>query len=296
MFKPPYSVALTSHFHQLSSIVIFLIFSNAFCECPKGRSRGPCPHKAAIEKYFNVAELSALPFNDSNARALWHYIGSGTVLDDAWYRELNKPNDISTNNISEYINSHREQVNTEYIPDEITNFHSNDHDESDMISDDHDDVDISDDHEEELRQQAIRDYHETHVKFSAYMIENLNDPGMLKAFKKFTKFMEKETKRKNKETLKRKLFDLCHESKKKIGNNIPVQNTSISRRQYKSRGRVISGYGRKAKNSRLRSQMLVTDNDESTYPALNTPQKRSNRRLHDLSTAVAQNVNNSKKH
>ena len=75
-----------------------------------------------------------------------------------------------------------------------------------------------------------------------------------------------------------------------------MQNTSISRRQYKSRGRVISGYGRKAKNSRLRSQMLVTDNDESTYPALNTQKKRTNRMVHDLSTAVAQNVNNSKKH
>ena len=40
-----------------------------------------------------MAEFSALPLNDGNARALWHYIATGSVLDEAWYRDLNRPDD-----------------------------------------------------------------------------------------------------------------------------------------------------------------------------------------------------------
>ena len=223
---------------------------------------------------------------------MWHYIGTGTVLNDAWYRDLSNPDDTSTNNISEYINNHREQVSTEYIPDEIQ---ADDYE----VEDDHDDVDMnseSEDLDEETRQQAISAYEEEHRKYSAFMFENLHDKGMLKALQKVTQFMQKQRKKKNIQTLKRKLFDLCHESKKKIGNHIPVGVHSNSRRKYKSRGRVVSGYGRRVRDTALRLQMNVTESAEVVYPALNNQKKRTNRMVHDLSSAVAKNINNAKKH
>ena len=238
-----------------------------------------------------MAEFSALPFNDGNARALWHYIATGSVLDEAWYRDLDRPDDTS-NNISEYITSHRTQVNTDYIPDEISNFQPEEdhHDDVDMNSE------ISEDVEEDITEQVISEYQEQNKKFNAFMFENLHDKGMMKALLKLTKFMEKQSKKKNIQTLKRKLFDLCHESKKKIGNHIPVQNTSIGRRRHKNRGRVVSGYGRRHKDTALTPQLVVLEDQDNVYPSLNPQTRRSNRIAHDLSTAVSRNVSNARKH
>ena len=61
---------------------------SGLCDCQAGLNRGPCKHKDAIAKYFNIAEFSVLPESDINIRALYHFIAHGTVCDDTWYRDL----------------------------------------------------------------------------------------------------------------------------------------------------------------------------------------------------------------
>ena len=58
---------------------------NGFCECPQGSSRGPCKHKAAVHKYFKVAEFSVLPSNDNRIKAMYHFIAVGKVMDPDHY-------------------------------------------------------------------------------------------------------------------------------------------------------------------------------------------------------------------
>ena len=45
---------------------------SGLCDCQAGLNRGPCKHKDAIAKYFNIAEFSVLPESDTNIRALYH--------------------------------------------------------------------------------------------------------------------------------------------------------------------------------------------------------------------------------
>ena len=35
--------------------------ASGFCECKAGSNYGPCKHKAAISKFFNISEFSVLP-------------------------------------------------------------------------------------------------------------------------------------------------------------------------------------------------------------------------------------------
>ena len=45
--------------------------TNGYCECEKGLSRGPCPHKHAISIHFGISEFSVLPC-DPGSRAVYH--------------------------------------------------------------------------------------------------------------------------------------------------------------------------------------------------------------------------------
>ena len=38
--------------------------------------------------HFEVAEFSVLPIHDNSARAMYHYIATGTTVDDTFYRDL----------------------------------------------------------------------------------------------------------------------------------------------------------------------------------------------------------------
>ena len=44
---------------------------SGLCECKAGENCGPCKHKDAITKFYNIAEFSALPNTDVNMRALY---------------------------------------------------------------------------------------------------------------------------------------------------------------------------------------------------------------------------------
>ena len=50
------------------------------CECIAGIGRGPCAHKNAVAKHFNIAELLVIPSLDNKARGMYHYLATGSVL------------------------------------------------------------------------------------------------------------------------------------------------------------------------------------------------------------------------
>ena len=64
----------------------------SFCDCKKGRNSGPCSHKSAIAQLFGVFGFSVIPETDPKMKALWLFIGFGTVLPDHMYRGLNDKN------------------------------------------------------------------------------------------------------------------------------------------------------------------------------------------------------------
>ena len=74
-------------------------------------------------------------------------------------------------------------------------------------------------------------------------------------------------------------------------NRIPVQSTSLSRRKNKNRGKGVSTYGRRVKDTTLN----VTESD-SVYVPAPSKRQRSNRLAHDLQQAVLENRPNAKKH
>ena len=94
----------------------------------------------------------------------------------------------------------------------------------------------------------------------------------------------------------RKIFDICSESKKKIGNTIRVQPTSISRHKNKNRGCGASSYGRRAQNTALWTKLDVEEDGERIYHAPHHKNSRSNTVVHDLQRAVNENRSNAKKH
>ena len=84
---------------------------NNFCECPQGRTKANCKHKIAVMVHHGVAEMAVLPLTDMAARSMWHYIAYGVVMEDSFYRPLNKPD--ATANIQEYLAAHKADTHTE---------------------------------------------------------------------------------------------------------------------------------------------------------------------------------------
>ena len=75
-----------------------------------------------------------------------------------------------------------------------------------------------------------------------------------------------------------------------------MQPTSIARRKNKNRGRGVSSYGRRVKDSALLTQLSVDENSEQVYHAPAHRNTRSNRITHDLQRAVNEQRQNAKKH
>ena len=76
-----------------------------YCECVMGQLHGPCKHKQSISHHFGIAEFSVLPTADNKARAMYHYIATGVILQDSFYRDLDNP--TSSPNISQYVEQRR---------------------------------------------------------------------------------------------------------------------------------------------------------------------------------------------
>ena len=58
------------------------------CECPQGRNRGPCKHKAAIHYYHGEAAFNVIPTQDPSSRRLWNFIATGQWLPGSWFRNF----------------------------------------------------------------------------------------------------------------------------------------------------------------------------------------------------------------
>ena len=65
--------------------------------------------------HHGVAEMAVLPVNDMAARSRWHYIAYGIVMDETFYRPLNKPD--ATANIQEYLEDHKADTNNDNVPE-----------------------------------------------------------------------------------------------------------------------------------------------------------------------------------
>ena len=75
-----------------------------------------------------------------------------------------------------------------------------------------------------------------------------------------------------------------------------MQPTAVSRRKFKHRGRGAASYGRRVKDTALKSTMVVTDEDETILHSLPKQKHRSNKLVHSLKSAVDNNRQNAKKH
>ena len=72
-----------------------------------GIVRGPCAHKNAVAKHFNIAEFLVIPSLDNKARGMYHYLAPGSVLADSWYRSLDQPDQIL--NVQDYVEERTQQ-------------------------------------------------------------------------------------------------------------------------------------------------------------------------------------------
>ena len=119
------------------------IFSSGECECPVARNRGPCKHKHAISRFFNVASFSVLPVYDACTRSKYHFIATGSRLENHYYRGLmetqTQPNindgvtdEMNSNqNIESSSGTPAEEVNTD-MNDDASNRYDNDDEENDI--------------------------------------------------------------------------------------------------------------------------------------------------------------------
>ena len=101
----------------------------------------------------------------------------------------------------------------------------------------------------------------------------------------------------NHETLKRKLFEISqNDTKTKRGKYIAVQPTALACRNYKHRGRMVSSYGRRVKDTGKRAQMICDDTSDTVYFTLPKQKPRAKRQAHSLQASIQSNKPNAKKH
>ena len=79
--------------------------------------------------------------------------------------------------------------------------------------------------------------------------------------------------------------------KKKNSHLIPTLRVSRSRRKYKHSGKGNAPYGRRVKDSALRSQLEVRDDDDD---GIIYQKRRPKKLVHSLSKAVDENRSNAK--
>ena len=274
---------------------------SGFCECRAGVNCGPCKHKGAIAKFKNIAEFNILPESDPNMRALYHYIADGKICTNTWYRDLDKPNEIT--NVAVFVEERTSNATcptTEEIPNdsEVERFADSDSDEFVNEVTNNDTEDDDDDEKEGTLSNftAAVDALKTNIL-------NLYNKNLKKGVKFFTKKIQKMAKQTS-TSLEKSLFDIGKElnkpgnklKKKKIGKLIPVQVTAKSRREYKHRGRVVGVAGRRHKDQKSRKQMVVNDDSEIVYHTLPKQKKTKNKQSHSLKDAVDNNRPGAKKH
>lgn len=277
-------------------VVYHVDMISGFCECKSGMNCGPCKHKDAIAKYFNVSEFNVLPENDVHMRAMYHFIAEGIVCDNTWYRSLEGPSDIP--DIASFVEN-RTEKNLDKAQEIITQGPSHDSKlpPADLSNDSTESDSEEDDSEETLNQFVSAMNHFKDIVVKSY--KNTLKKGVKYFTKKLNKFSkQKET------TLEKSLFSIGKElnkpktggKKRKTGKLIPIQVTAKSRRQYKHRGRRLGVPGRRPKDQENRVQMVVREEDESVYHSLPKQKKTKPKPAHSLKLSVEENHPAAKKH
>ena len=234
----------------------------------------------AIQKYYHVAEFSCLPESDGLARASWHYIATGSHENAEWYRQHDEPDHVP--NVDDYVEAHRHQVDLPNVTSGSVHIENTESTASDVV--------MEDEHENDDREQIKLKFAADLELLQQKLFIDIEDDNNYKGIKKFAKFIGSLA-RDNSQTRLRKIYGICQTAKKKIGNRIPVQTTSLSRRKNKNRGKGVSSYGRRVKDTALN----VNDNN-GVYVAKPSRRQRSNRLAHDLQQSVIENRPNAKKH
>ena len=275
---------------------------------------GPCVHKSAVAKYYNVSGFSVLPSMDPRHKALYHYIANGQTEDDTWYRPLHQPD--ARPNISEYIEdcSAQPQAHNVTLDEDTLAEDDNDDDEMRDILDEEDDVneeplvesgaeaeadnDASDIDTEELVEKLTNVLEQVKIK----VLDNLDNEEVKKSAKSMIKNLEKGVKG-NIQTFSKTLFSVGKEAtapaksgvKRKNNGLINVQQSTKARREWKNRGSQPATQGRKVKDLEMRTQML-TEADDGVYHSLPKQKKLQPKQVHSLNAAVQANRAGTKKH
>ena len=278
---------------------------------------GPCVHKSAVAKYYNVSGFSVLPSMDPRHKALYHYIANGRTEDDSWYRPLHQPD--ARPNISEYIeecSAQPPQAQTHNVTLDEDTLADDDNDDDEMrdILDEEDDVneeplvesgaeaeadnDTSDIDTEELVEKLTNVLEQVKIK----VLDNLDNEEVKKSAKSMIKNFDKGVKG-NIQTFSKTLFSVGKEvtapaksgAKRKNNGLINVQQTTKSRRVWKNRGSQPATQGRKVQDLEIRTQML-TEADDAVYHSLPKQKKQLPKQVHSLNAAVQANRAGTKKH
>ena len=270
---------------------------SGLCECKAGENRGPCKHKDAITKFYNIAEFSALPNTDVNMRALYHFIAEGTVCNNSWYRKLAQPNELA--DIITFVEDRNIQTGAESIS--VKN-NMDERNTEEMLHSEGNQLNQERESEEDDKDEILNHFVTAMDSFKSKIVSSYQ-ATLKKGVKYFTKKLQKLSKQ-NDSSLEQSLFSIGKEmsnpktrgKKKKIGKLIPVQVTAKSRREYKHRGRVVGTQGRRIKDQEKRVQMVVREEEDNVYHTLPRQKKVKNKQIHSLKNAVELNRPGAKKH
>ena len=259
---------------------------SGFCTCGKGVNFAPCKHKSAVASLYNIAEFSVAPIDDPCARALYHYIATGTTLPAHMYRERGSGQTVPE--IEKYIEEKLKGKNCERHdlsvlcddPIVIEAGLSNENEERE------DENEERENENEQIRQnfmKAMQDYVDKVVEMSS------GDAGTLKAMRLMTKTLKKSMKC-NPNTIQQQLATfgkLGAAGRQSKHNRIIKPNPpAISARL--APGSMPAPLGRRFKDRS--GQVLVGAAPDGSDVTADRPPVYRGRRVHDLAEAVRQNL------
>ena len=306
---------------------------SGYCQCSLGCSSGPCPHKNAVQKHYNIAEFSVIPTFDQKIRRIYHFIALGFHLEDNHYRSFKKrgADEDLGNYVREHtepqqsssstsVTSHHDVQQEDMVADnEVINEEQhdavNDEEEHDAANDEEEDygngdddgLDISNDHEDDAasdeeeqneEKEKFWEMHMENVQFTKQMVDNnWKDENFKKAFISFVK-KYKTAVTSNPNTFVRNLYTFGNNKNMKNSRTIPLQSTAVARRaaQYKAKGqgRTATIQGRRPKEV---PQQSVPDpeNDGLVYHTYPTSSQSKKRKVaHSLGKSIDENRQNAR--
>ena len=277
---------------------MFLVNMNSgFCQCPLGRSCGPCKHKTAIARHRGFAGLSVVPKNDPRMRAFWHYIAIGSIQPEWLYRD---ENDVKELNLKQFIEEKIKETNESYEEEGIENGECDENSSNEM---------------DEGNFEVDKDVEDLVTKFSklwnrfgervAHEIQNNpEDIEWQKCAKASMKILN-EVDSYRPMTLRKHLHMFCTElvGKKEKGRKKGIINVQppalrISKANGTTRKgkKSLGGTGKFKDRSGETANFILPSGEDITLPGLHQKRKEPTRPEHRLSKAVSNGKTRPKRH